>query len=61
MLRGATQTWVRPEHRGGLEATGVAALKAFVRAGGTLVALGNASLLPVEEFSAALEERLPRS
>jgi hypothetical protein len=55
LLRGSAGEWVRPEHRGGLSAEGVAALKAFVRAGGTLVALGNASLLPIEEFPLPLK------
>jgi hypothetical protein len=50
LMEGATQEWVRPEHRGGLGAAGVKALKEFVREGGTLIALGNSSLTPIEEF-----------
>ena len=50
LVRGIDNEWTRPEHRGGLGAEGVAALKEFVRAGGTLLTLGNSSLLPIEEF-----------
>jgi len=38
----------RPEHVGGIGAQGVAALEAFVRDGGTLVALANATELPLQ-------------
>lgn len=58
LLRGHTGAWVRPEHRGGLGAEGVGALRAFVRAGGTLITLGAASLLPVEEFPLPLKNTL---
>ena len=50
LLRGVDTDWTRPEHRGGLGTEGVAALREFVRNGGTLIALGNSTLLPVEEF-----------
>ena len=39
-------------------AEGVAALKEFVRAGGTLITLGSASLVPVEEFPLPLKNAL---
>jgi len=58
LLKGATQDWIRPEHRGALGADGVAALKEFVRAGGTLITLGSASLLPAEEFPLPLKSSL---
>jgi hypothetical protein len=58
LLKGIEFEWARPEHRGGLGAEGVAALKSFVRAGGTLIALGEASLLPVEEFPLPLKNAL---
>jgi hypothetical protein len=58
LLKGATSEWTRPEHRGGLGTEGVKALKDFVRAGGTLIALGNSSLLPVEEFPLPLKNAL---
>ncbi|UCC26152.1 MAG: hypothetical protein JSU98_03415 [Gemmatimonadales bacterium] len=41
---------VPPGYRDGFGAEGVAALEAFVRAGGTLVALGGAAELPIETF-----------
>jgi len=50
LLRGVDNQWIRPELRGGMGPEGVAALKEFVRSGGTLIALGGATLLPVEEF-----------
>jgi len=40
----------RPEHVGGIGAQGVAALDAFVREGGTLVALSTAAELPMQFF-----------
>jgi hypothetical protein len=58
MINGSTGEWVRPELRGGMGAEGVAALKQFVRDGGTLITLGNAALLPVEEFPLPLKSAL---
>jgi hypothetical protein len=58
LLKGVNHEWTRPEHRGGLGAEGLAALKEFVRAGGTLVTLGSASLAPVEEFPLPLKNAL---
>lgn len=58
LLRGIDTQWTRPEHRGGLGAEGVAALKDFVRSGGTLITLGSSSLLPVEEFPLPLKNAL---
>lgn len=58
LLKGVTTEWTRPEYRGALGAEGVAALKQFVRAGGTLVTLGTASLLPIEEFPLPLKNAL---
>jgi hypothetical protein len=55
LLNGASGEWVRPELRGGLTADGVAALRDFVRAGGVLIALGGATLLPIEEFPLPLK------
>ena len=40
----------RPEYRGGIGEDGVAALKTFVAAGGTLVLMGNACDLAIERF-----------
>jgi hypothetical protein len=55
LLNGMSSEWMKPEYRGGLAAEGVAALKEFVRSGGTLITLGSASLLPVEEFPLPLK------
>jgi hypothetical protein len=58
MMKGATGEWVRPEHRGGIDSAGLDALKQFVRSGGTLIALGSASLAPMEEFPLPLKNAL---
>jgi len=58
ILKGAENEWTKPEHRGGIGQEGVAALREFVRAGGSLIALGSASLLPVEEFPLPLKNAL---
>jgi hypothetical protein len=41
---------IRPEYRGGIGEAGVAALKAFVAAGGTLVTLGAATDLAIQKW-----------
>ena len=46
---------VPPEYRSGFGAEGVAALKAFVEAGGTLLTFGDAAALPIERFSLPLK------
>jgi hypothetical protein len=58
MMQGHTGSWVRPEHRGGIGKEGVSALRRFVREGGTLITLGSASLLPIEEFPLPLRNAL---
>jgi hypothetical protein len=50
IVDGATGQNVRPEYRGGIGDEGVAALKAFVAQGGTLVTLGAASDLAIERL-----------
>ncbi len=50
IVSGNASPGVRPEYRGGIGEDGVAALKAFVAAGGTLVTLGNACDLAIERF-----------
>jgi hypothetical protein len=46
------------EYCGGLGSAGVAALRAFVEAGGTLIALNRATELPLAEFGLAVENAL---
>lgn len=58
LLNGVNDEWIRPESRGGIGNEGVAALREFVRKGGTLITLGSASLLPVEEFPLPLKNAL---
>lgn len=58
LIKGVESEWTRPEHRGGLGAEGVAALKEFVRGGGTLIAWGGGTLLAVEEFPLPLRSAL---
>ncbi len=58
ILRGLSGEWIRPEHRGGIGEEGVAALREFARAGGTLITLGSASLVAVEDFPLPLKNSL---
>jgi hypothetical protein len=58
ILTGAQSNWTRPEYKGGIETEGVEALKEFARAGGTVVMLGNASLVAIEEFPLPLRNTL---
>ncbi len=58
LLKGVDTEWTDPAYKGGLGEEGVKALKEFVRAGGTLIALGSASLLPIEEFPLPLKNAL---
>jgi len=51
ILEGMQPGSVPGEYAGGLGESGVDALGEFVTAGGTLVALGNASLFPIEQFN----------
>jgi len=50
MLNGFAPGTMPDEYVGGLGNEGVAALKAFVESGGTLVALDSASMMPIREF-----------
>ena len=50
LLRGQQGAQTRPEHRGGLEERGLATLKHFVRAGGTLITLGNAGEFAIDHL-----------
>ncbi|MBK5296266.1 MAG: hypothetical protein JJE40_03845, partial [Vicinamibacteria bacterium] len=50
LLRGLQGSQIRPEHRGGIEDRGVATLKHFVRAGGTVITLGNAAEFAIDHL-----------
>ena len=50
LMHGLQGSTVRPEHRGGLEDRGIAALKAFLRAGGTVITLGNAGEFAIDNL-----------
>ncbi len=50
MVNGYAPGTMPDQYVGGLGAEGVAALKTFVEAGGTLVALDSASMMPIEQF-----------
>jgi hypothetical protein len=50
ILRGSTSGAVRPEYRGGIGDEGLAALKAFVGGGGTLVLLGSSGDLAIQQW-----------
>jgi hypothetical protein len=58
LMEGLRGEWVHPDVRGGLEKEGVEALREFVRQGGTLITLGSASLVPIEEFPLPLKNTL---
>ncbi|MFB3829278.1 MAG: M14 family metallopeptidase [Bryobacteraceae bacterium] len=55
LIKGVDREWIRPELRGGMGQEGVTALKEFVRAGGTLIAIGASTLLPIQEFPLPLK------
>jgi hypothetical protein len=50
IIDGNTASTTRPEYRGGIGEEGVAALRAFVNEGGTLITLGAASDFAIENF-----------
>src|SRR5262249_14378118 len=50
ITNGFAQGAMPPEYVGGLGADGAAALKTYVEAGGTLVALDSASMWPIQAF-----------
>jgi hypothetical protein len=50
IVEGTTASTTRPEYRGGIGDDGVAALRAFVNEGGTLIALGAACDFAIEKF-----------
>ena len=61
VVNGITDPRTPPEYRGGIGESGLAALRAFVEEGGTLVTLGRASLFAIEEFALPYSNRVDRS
>lgn len=58
LIEGATDDGTPPEYRGGIGEEGVENLKAFVRAGGTLVTLDRADELVLERFDVPVRNAL---
>jgi hypothetical protein len=56
IVNGATGANIRPEYRGGIGDEGVEALRAFVKAGGTLITLGVASDLAIDRLGVPLRD-----
>jgi hypothetical protein len=60
IMRGLTGIRTPPEYRGGIEVTGLTALKAFVQDGGTLVALGRTTDFAIEQFALPYSNKVSR-
>jgi hypothetical protein len=58
ILNGQTRGNVMPEYQGGIEDSGLLALREFVEAGGTIVTLGNSTQLALDEFEAPFANAL---
>ena len=58
ILRGRKPGTVPPEFAGGLGASGLAAIREFVEAGGTLITLNRASELPLRHFDLPIRDAL---
>jgi len=58
ILRGQTARNVPEEYRGGIEESGLQALRAFVEGGGTVITLGRSSTLPINKFAAPFRDAL---
>ncbi len=58
ILNGLTGDNTPPEYRGGIEETGVDALRKFIGGGGTVIALGQSVMLLTDEFAAPFRDSL---
>ncbi len=58
ILNGNRGEWVRPEHRGGLGEDGSRAIQQFVREGGTLITLDQASDFAIDELGLPVRNTL---
>jgi len=58
ILAGQTGRNVTPEYKGGIEASGLKALRDFIESGGTIITMGRSSTLPMEKFAAPFRDAL---
>jgi hypothetical protein len=58
ILRGLTGETTPPEYRGGIEETGVEALRRFINGGGTVITIGRSATLLMDEFAAPFRDSL---
>ncbi|MFC1545723.1 M14 metallopeptidase family protein [Gemmatimonadota bacterium] len=58
IMQGQTRGIVMPQYQGGIEDSGLQALKEFVGGGGTIVMLGQSTQLAIDEFGAPFENAL---
>ena len=58
IITGLTGETTPPEYRGGIEDTGVAALREFIRGGGSVITIGRSATLLMDEFAAPFRDSL---
>jgi hypothetical protein len=58
VLRGLTGDTTPPKYRGGIEQTGVEALRKFMRIGGTIITIGRSATLLMDEYAAPFRDSL---
>jgi len=58
ILAGQAAPNTMPEYKGGVEETGLAALRAFVAGGGTIITLGRSTQLAIDKFAAPFRDGL---
>ncbi len=58
IIRGLTGEDIPPEYRGGLEESGIEALRMFIREGGTVITLGRSSELMMDELAVPFRNSL---
>ncbi len=58
ILNGLTSESTPPQYRGGIEEAGIEGLRRFIQGGGTVIALGQSSVLMTDEFAAPFRDSL---
>jgi len=58
ILAGQTGRNVPPEYKGGIEESGLKALRDFIESGGTIITMGRSSTLPMDKFAAPFRDAL---